>query len=603
MEEPFVNGPGPFADTPEPALDEAEEGPAVPEGEVRQVRELIQAMLKTKRAFEMYPSNNPMLAKFQEDLIKKFAAFFETESRLTLIVRQQDIYYKSQPVYKNAEKDDNLALLFYRDGLRELTFTEGFTGDEVLDFVDVIRARPDVSTANYDDDVVTLLWEKDFMHLSYYVVEDFTDGSALEDDEVARLLSQRHATEGDLSGVYEDAAREGDAVTAEKKEIFSPLESISMGFKGVFSLGEEEVKSLREEMESLTDETFLNGAIADLFESLYQDKGTADFEILMNNLDSALVYLLASGGFGTAALILKRFRKLAGESDTFSRNETARIGASIRKAGGETCLRPVAEVLNSGKDVGMEDFQLYLSQLDGDSVVGLSNLMGDIQDIRYRRALIDTIAALGRDNIGVLASGLKDKRWQVVRNIVTILGRIGDKAALEHLKQALGHAEPGVRREAVRSLGMIGGPKAGDALLLAMEDPDQQIRMAALRFLPNAQSYSVLDHLMEIITRQDFDLRAFSEKRAFFEVLAEIGQDRVLPFMLKLLRKKAFFGGAKKDEIRASAAYGLGNIHQQEALDALKKEQSGARKGGALSEAINYSIHKLTGMPGRRAEV
>ncbi len=593
----------PFEIRPEPVINEPVEGQTVPDGEVRQVKELLQSVLKTKRAFEMYPSNNPMLVKFQEDLIKKFESFLDSEDRLTLIVRQQDIYYKGAPVYHNADKDDNLALIFYKDGLRELTFTKGFSGDEVMDFVEVIRARPELSAESFDDDVATLLWEKDFIHLSYYVVEEFAEGSALEEDEVARILNKHKTSDGDLSEVYQDATEGEAGEAASDKEIFSPLEAISMGFKGVFSLGEEEVKSLKEEMEALTDEAFLQGAINDLFESLYLDKGTPDFDILMNNLDSALVYLLHDGGFGTAGLILKRFRELTGESDTFGKKEVERIKASLKKAGSEASVKTATEILNTGKDVSLDDFQFYLSQLEKSSVISLSNLMGDIQDIKYRKALIETIVVLGRDNIEVLASGLKDKRWQVVRNIVTILGRIGDKAALEHLKLSLKHPEPSVRREVVRALGMIGGPKAGDALLLAMDDQDPQIRMAALRFLPNAQSYAVLDSLMETITRPDFSERALAEKRVFFEVLAEIGQDRVLPFMVKLLRKKALFGSAKKDEIRASAAYGLGNIHQQDALEALNKELSGAKKGSPLYEAISYSIHKLTGQPGRSPEV
>jgi len=585
-----------FEKTNEPDIPGTDDEQPVPDEEVRQVKELIQAMLKTKRAFEMYPANNPMLVKFQEDLIKKFDGFFESLDRLTLIIRQQDIFYKGRPVYKNSEKEDNLALLFYKDGLRELTFTNGFTGDEVMDFIAVIQTKPVVSAESYDDDIVTLLWEKDFIHLSYYVVEEFVEGIALEDDEVARILARNKTTEGDLSEVYQDAATEEES--AEAKEIFSPLESISMGFRGVFSLGEEEVKSLKEEMESLTDESFLKGAIDDLFESLYLDKGTPDFDILMNNLDSALVYLLHSGGFGTASLILQRFKELSESPESFGSKERGRISASLKKAGSEQVLKSVADFLNSGKDISLDDFQVYLSQLDKGSVVPLSNIMGDISDVKYRKALIETVVVLGRDNIDALSAGLKDKRWQVVRNIVTILGRIGDKAALEHLKQSLNHPEPNVRREVVRALGMIGGPKAGEALLHALEEEDPQIRMAALRFLPNAQSYSVLDALMEIITRPDFSERALPEKRAFFEVMAEIGQDRVLPFMVKLLRKKALFGSSKKDEIRASAAYGLGNIHNQESLSALKKEQSGAKKGSVIFEAISYSIHKLTGQPG-----
>ncbi|MGA2191863.1 MAG: HEAT repeat domain-containing protein [Nitrospirota bacterium] len=586
------------AQEPDPG---AEEQKPVPEGEVRQVKELLQALMKTKRAHEMYPSNNPLLGKFQDDLNKRFDELFAEQDRLTLLIGNQEIRYKGQQVYHNQEKDDNLALLFYKDGLRELTFKEGFSGDELLDFINVIRARPETSDASFDDDIVTLLWEKDFMHLSYYVVEEFVEGSSLEDDEVARLLSRRDSSEGGFEEAYKDS------LTAEeetgKEEIFSPLESISMGFKGIFSLGEEEVKSLKEEMEGLTDERFLEGAIYGLFESIYIDKGTPDFNILMNNLDSALGYLLYTGGFGMAALILKRFRELANNSPEFNKAEIDRMRQSISRAGSEARIKTIADLINTGGAFRIEEFKTFLSQLDKNAIIPLSNLIGEVKDVGLRKVVTDILVSLGRENIDSLAVGLKSGKPSVVRNVAAILGRIGDKASLDHLKGAMSHPEPNVRREIVRALGMVGGHKAGEILMQSLEDPDQQIRMAVLRYLPGTQSFSLLDTLVEIITRPDFSEKTLPEKRVFFEVLAEVGQDRVLPFLVKLLKNKSFFGSAKKEESRISAAYGLGNIHQKEALEALERESGRTKKGTALFEALSYSIHKLTMPSGAQQEV
>jgi HEAT repeat protein len=578
----------------ESALGEAGAAETIPESEARQVRDLLLAAVKAKRAFEMYPANNPMLAKFQEDILKRFEEFFSEHDRLSLLIRQQEILYKGHQVYHNPEKDDNLALLFYKDGLRDLTFLAGFSGDEVLDFIDVIRARPKDSAESFDDDIVTLLWEKDFAHVVYYVVEEYGEGSALEAAEMERLASNRDTTSGEFSEAYKDAVAE--------EQILTPLESISMGVSGVFSLGEEEVKSLQKEMEGLTDEAFLNGAINALFESLYLDRGTPDFETLMNNLDSALGYLINTGGFQTATVLLQRFKMLTREQGVFNKKEQERIGASVVKAGSDARVRALAEVLNSGRDINTTYLQLFLHQLDKSAIIPLSNLIAEVHDVQFRKALIEALVKLGRNNVDVLVAGMKDRRWYVVRSVAAILGRIGDRMALEHLRLALRHTEPQVRREAVRSLGMIGGPMAGEALLLAVEDHDPQIRTLALRYLPTTQSQAVQDSLLEIITRSDFEARAMSEKRAFFEVLAEIGQDKVLPFMEKQLKKKALFGGAKNEEMRVSAAYGMGNIRSDTALKTLEKEAAKAKKGTPLYEALSYSLLKLAGPPGKGIE-
>jgi hypothetical protein len=590
-----------FQKSQDQTASQSEEMVQVPESELKAVRDLLLALMKTKRAFEMYPANNPILVKFQDDLNRMFDEFFEDQDRLSLLIRQQEILYQGQHVYKSGEKDESLSLLFYKDGLREITFTQGFTREELTDFMDVIRTRPDVTGENWDDDLVTLLWEKDFMHLRYYVVEEFAEGEALSDEEVQKLLS-RQTPEGDLSEAYQDAAE--DAAEDEAKEIFSPLESISMGFRGVFSLGEEEVKSLKEEIEGLTDEKFLDDAIHCLFESLWMERGERDFEMVVGSLESALSYLVHTGGFRAAAFILKRFRELAGGGEGFNQYEVERLKSAVTRAGSETRTKNIAEVLNSGRTINMADFRQYLEQLDKASIIPLSNLMGEVQDLRYRKTLIEALVSLGRDHIEVLAAGLKSGQWYIVRNVAAVLGRIGDKKALEYLKQAVKHPEPRVRREVVRALGMVGGPKAGEILLQVLDDIDPQIRMAALRYLPQAQNYSVLDVIIEVITRPDFNERVSSEKRVFFEVLAEIGQERVMPFMIKLLKKRGFlFGSAKNEEMRVSAAYGLGNIHHKDSIRALKAESSHAKKGSALHEAISYSVHKLAGPDGMRAEV
>ncbi len=584
-----------FQKSPDQSLKQPDEADTVPESELKAVRELLQSLLKTKRAFEMYPANNPILAKFQDDICRRFDDFFKEADKLPLLIRQQEILYKGQSVYKNAEKDENLALLFYKDGLRELTFLEGFSHEEILDFIEVIRAKPDTLSENWDDDIVTLLWEKDFAHLRYYVVEEFSDGEALSEEEVQKLLSGESSD--DLSEAYKDADE------GETKEIFSPLESISMGFKGVFSLGEEEVKTLKDEIEGLTDEKFLDEAIYCLFESLFIEKGSSDFELVVGSLESALSYLVHTGGFRAASNILKRFRDLSGGGDGFSQRETERLKTAITRAGSDSRAKIIAEVLNSGREINIDDFRDYLGHLDRASIIPLSNLMGEVQDIKYRKTLIDALVSLGKDNIDVLAAGLKSGQWYIVRNVAAILGRIGDKKALEYLKQAVKHPEPKVRREVVRALVMVGGPKAGEILLEVLDDTDPQIRMAALRYLPQAQNYSVLDVLVEVITRQDFEERALSEKRVFLEVLAEIGQEKVMPFMIKLLKRKNFlFGSAKNEEMRVSAAYGLGNIRHKDSLRALESASSHAKKGSALYEAVSYSVHKLAGPDGAGQE-
>src|SRR6266498_3694774 len=137
--------------------------------DAKTAREVIQALLKAKKAVRMYPENNPVYKKTIEDTLSKFSDVFGLRDELNLRMRQNEILLDSEQVYFNAEKEDNIALFFFKDGLRELTFKKGLSQGELEDFLRIIAL--DFDREAVDDDVVTLFWEKDFENIKYIADE------------------------------------------------------------------------------------------------------------------------------------------------------------------------------------------------------------------------------------------------------------------------------------------------------------------------------------------------------------------------------------------------------------------------------------------------
>ena len=71
---------------------------------------------------------------------------------------------------------ESLAFLFYRDGIREIRFHKGLEAREVYDFLSIVRKSDLVN--RMEDDLVTLLWEKDFSHISFTSLDDFLEAGA-----------------------------------------------------------------------------------------------------------------------------------------------------------------------------------------------------------------------------------------------------------------------------------------------------------------------------------------------------------------------------------------------------------------------------------------
>jgi hypothetical protein len=137
--------------------------------DIKEAKDILQTLIKTKKTLRMYPQNNPIYVKTLDESYAKFKSFFDYKDNLILRIKHNSISYNSEQIYYNTEKEDNLALFFFKDGLRELTFKKGLLREELEEFLKIIAF--DFDREVVDDDIVTLLWEKDFQNIQYVVDE------------------------------------------------------------------------------------------------------------------------------------------------------------------------------------------------------------------------------------------------------------------------------------------------------------------------------------------------------------------------------------------------------------------------------------------------
>jgi hypothetical protein len=159
-QEPFLSA--------EPEIDE----------ELASVGDLIRTLLKAIKAFRLYESNNPMLTKQVEELTTKFTNHLDHYQSLNVQVGEYKLFFDGKPVYENTDMKESLAFLLYKDGLREIRFLKGLEHQEICDFLDVLRRNEQAS--RLEDDVVTLLWERDFAHISYVATDEFNESNAAQ---------------------------------------------------------------------------------------------------------------------------------------------------------------------------------------------------------------------------------------------------------------------------------------------------------------------------------------------------------------------------------------------------------------------------------------
>ena len=97
----------------------------VNEKELGLVKDILRTITKTIKTFNVYPRDNPIYQKFATELFEKFSTFFESNDELAIDVEQYSLFYKENEVFQSEERTDNIALLLFADGIRQINFYKG----------------------------------------------------------------------------------------------------------------------------------------------------------------------------------------------------------------------------------------------------------------------------------------------------------------------------------------------------------------------------------------------------------------------------------------------------------------------------------------------
>ena len=177
------------------------------EEKVKSTRALIQTFLQTLKAFRLYEASHPILSKFLERVRKDFDQYFDEFDSFSLQIGEHRLYYRGNVVYENQDIKESLAFVFYKDGIRELQFSKGLEFKEMMDFLNIVRKSDFLN--RMEDDLVTLLWEKEFSHITFITVDEFLEGSGIYVPTTEEDLIKRSEYKGSWEEWSQEKAEEG----------------------------------------------------------------------------------------------------------------------------------------------------------------------------------------------------------------------------------------------------------------------------------------------------------------------------------------------------------------------------------------------------------
>jgi len=539
--------------------------------------ELIQALLKARKNLRLYPENNPIYSQTVAETHRRMGAYFDEFGSLELFISRNEIKREEEVVFSSEQKEDNLALMLFRDGLRSLTFNVGLDKEELQSFLLILSV--DFDSENVEEDIVTMLWEQDFHNIRYQVDESILMEGEDYEEKAVKQATEDANTEGGVGSAY-----------AEAQAMDEPVEGIVP-----ISVSNEDLELLEKEVEK-EKQSKVPKLIDIMFELLYSSESLEEFKDISAVVKNALEFLVKNKHLTAAVEITKRVKEMV---DKVKNAEAQKLLLGVVSyAGSPEIVGVIGEWLDSKKGVNEAVFKDYVSVLESASIPQFINLLGELQTISGRKGAIYALSVLGKKDLKPLVAGLNDSRWFVVRNIVVIMRNINEKRVLDYIDPVMSHKEPRVIKEAIKLLGDMGGPKSIKLLAAQMKSVDHSTRVLAAQALSRTGSPEGKLGLIEMIMDKDFQNSELAEMKPFFEALSRYRSRDVFDFYMGMLDKTPFFGRNKYNEMKACAIYGLGLLGSTQALPALE-ELMGA-KDKIISDYAVMSIKRIQNVQQQR---
>jgi HEAT repeat protein len=555
-------------------------------------RDLMATFVKTVKAFRLYPSDNPSLSDFRDQLLRKFQLFLNKYQSFIFQIGEYYFAFKEKIIYENTDLNTSLAFRLYKDGLRELRFMEGLEEWELQGLIDIVKRIDNIN--KLEDDLVTLMWEGAFVHISYLATDEFLDETPViipksveEFRKYLRFEPPAHKVEPDFG---EEGEQDGFDLEAILSQEAGGPPSIAAN-QSVYFLTPDEMERLRKETEAETAPTAVFNIIDILLEIMALEKEPEPFQDAVNVLQRMLDALLPLGEFQKASDLLSRVHIIL---NTYQLEDWQLkiIQQFIEAAGEPAQIERIGKILEKEKGVKLEEVNKYLTLLRPNSVRPLIEVLGELSNSKARRVLCDVICEIGKNSIEIISPFMNDHRWYLVRNIIYILARVGKEQALPYIQKGCNHMEARVRREAVQALGLIGGSKAFGFLVKALGDTDERIRSMAALNLAKVGKRASLPHLLEVVHSKEFPKKEKGEIKAFFDAIGMSGCDQAVPPLQKLLEQRGWFNKRKKVEIRMGAANALALIGTTEAKSILKSGTNSKNRN--IRQACLQATGRLT---------
>jgi HEAT repeat protein len=524
-----------------------------------QVSELITAVGKALRAFQMYLPNNPIYQRAIQNVRAALKPVWAATDELVLKVAETELIWEEQVVYRQINKGESIAWTLYKDGMRELTIYRGAEDEELPRFLETLNKARFLAT-DAGDDLLTLLWALEFESIKYHFIDFFAEGGG--------ELPGPSGPAGGTGSAEERKALIAEEAAAKAKSMvdFEEIDST------LYFLDEQEISYLANELEDEYKRDVRGSALNVLFDLMEtQPEGGVRDEVL-GVLEQLFPNLLTSRDFRSAAAILRETKLLKEKASNLRMEQMHRLDGFVVRLSEGAVLGQLLQSLDEASGLGLESHAAdVLTALRATALEPLVSWLPNLSSDPLRKMIEQVVDKLASNNTVEVQRLLRTPDSQALPGIVAICGRLQLHQAVPAFTEVIGHSDPAVRLAAVQTLGVLGTPGAMTLLERALDDSDRQVRVAAVRAVGSRGYKGALKRIEGVVIGKSAKAMDLTEKMAFFEAYGAIAGANALKALSGILLQRGLLKMKEPPETRACAAMALGRIKTPEARELLQK--------------------------------
>ncbi|HEX3203179.1 MAG TPA: HEAT repeat domain-containing protein [Nitrospiraceae bacterium] len=529
------------------------------------IKQLLALLDKTFKTTRTYGPNNPVAQKFFQQFYSFLTLQLAAHDILQFLVQRSGLYYKGDVVYQSASTSENLAFKLHADGIRELSFHKGLSQDDLQYFLDALWSTHDPEAS--DDDIVTRLWEKNLSTISFVTAEETI--KTMQTDAV--LTPQGGTFSAPVSQLSTISSTE--AARQKSDPGTGTASGSGQGSVAIYDVSPEERQQLFVDMQAESARDHVTYLLDMLTAILASEQSPVLLKRLLDLFGDILDALVKEGNWKLLNTFVNLLHEAQELCPNLSDEHKAQLVELFGSLGRPDRIKAIETVLNDSPESPVDELEALFLMLSPSIAPVLCALLAALKHKHHRLMVCEVLIAHAKHNPQILAKGLGDPRWYVVRNLVYVIGKLGNEQLLKSLEPLKHHADVRVRKEVLRALKSLCPPSAGNSLIVFLRDAEETIRSSALKLLLNGPYTTTFDAWSPVVTHSAFLERSHSEKHAIFQAMGQTAGEACVPYWQELVTRRFWRRRRLHAEVAALAAEALGICGTQAAVMALRDGQ------------------------------